>query len=134
MAETYVSRPADPAEHVSTYGGFAEIARRINALHPERPVPISRQLVAKWYECREVNGMPDRHPVQVGGKIKTLFHLDSVVRWHTNKSAGRPVNPPIETIPLFNVDHRGHPIDSESASYRSHPEVRETYRSSILDL
>jgi hypothetical protein len=136
MTETVVSHPAAPTDGGSTYGGFAEIARRLNALHPERPVPFSRQLVARWYACRGYNGFPEREPVQVReGKEKPLFDLQAVERWHTSWTmTRRHENPPIETIPLFSVDRRGHPVDAEQGSYRSHPEVRENYRGSVLDL
>lgn len=145
MSEVVVEHPAAPAESGNTYGGFAEIARRLNALHPERHLPISRQLVERWYKCRETNQFPERVTVVVKGKEKLLFLLDEVVRWHSwwleqrsldNAVAPRRYvgRPPIETIPLFEVDHRGHPRDNETAGYRGHPEVRENYRSSVLDL
>lgn len=143
MIEAVVGHPAEPADKGnSTYGGFADIARRLNALHPERPKPISRQLVERWWKCRESNGMPDRELVEVEGRVKALFDLRAVELWHRTQHRARKVNPPIETIPLFQIDHRGHPVDerrghpvdAEASSYRGHPQVRETYRSSILDL
>jgi hypothetical protein len=93
----------------TTYGGFADIARLLNARHPERPTPFSRQLAAKWHKHRDTNGFPERCPVELGpGKVKYLFDLDAVERWHTGRKViRRPVNPPIETIPLFQVDSRG---------------------------
>lgn len=151
MTGIFVAHPAAPADNGSTYGGFAEIARRLSALHPERTA-LSRQLVAKWYACRGFNAFPERQPVEVDGKIKVLFDLDAVVRWHyrwsalradshpaeTGVTARRTANPPIETIPLFPVDHRGHPVDAEQGAYRGHPgmqeDVRSNYRSSVLDL
>ena len=133
MAESVIARPAAPAEEGKTHGGFADIARRLNALHPERPIPFSRQLVERWYKCRVANGFPERQPVEVGeGRVRPLFDLQLVERWHSRRT-GHAV-PPIETIPLFNVDQRGHPIDAEQASYRGHPGVREDYRGSVLDL
>lgn len=136
MTETIASRPAEPAEKDQTHGGFAEIARRLNALHPERQIPISRQLVERWYKCRESNGFPEREPVEVSeGRFKPLFNLQAVNLWHTRWTRKRTGNPPIETIPLFNVDTHGHPVDAEQMTHRGHPEVRENYRStSILDL
>lgn len=137
MTETVVELPAEPAGTVVTYGGFADIARRLNALHPERPIPFSRQLVEKWFRHRETNKFPDRRIVESGGKLKPLFDLDAVERWHVAWMRDRnPGNPPIETIPLFNLDRRGHPIDAEQSSYRGHPADRETrgYRGSVLDL
>lgn len=136
MAEVRV-RPAEPVvSGSSTHGGFADIARRLNALHPEREKPISRQLVERWYKCRDTNRMPERCPVQVDGKEKVLFNLQAVEQWHTRWLRERGAEPPIETIPMFQVDHRGHPIDSEQSSYRGHPSARESssYRESILDL
>jgi hypothetical protein len=111
MTELLMNRPAEPAEQGdSIYGGFADIARRLNALHPERKKPISRQLVERWYKCRESNGFPEREPVEVkGGKVKPLFDLQDVERWHTTQHRPRPRRTmvPIETIPLFSVDRRG---------------------------
>lgn len=135
MAEVY-ARPAELAEEGKTHGGFADIARRLSALHPERPIPFSRQLVARWYDCRGSNDFPERHPVTLAtGHIKVLFDLQAVDRWHDDWMRKRqPENPPIETIPLFQVDRRGHPVDNEQSSYRGHPQVRESYRSSVLDL
>jgi hypothetical protein len=135
MTETIVSHPADLAEKGSTYGGFAEIARRLNALHPERPNPFSRQLVERWYKCRGFNNFPERQPVEVReGKFKVLFDLQRVENWYTNWTRKRAGNPPIETIPLFSVDHSGHPIDAEQGMHRGHPDVRGDYRGSVLDL
>lgn len=138
MTELTTTHPAAPAVKGSTHGGFADIARRLSALHPERH-PFSRQLVARWYECREANGMPERLPIGTGpGKQELLFDLLAVERWHTSRFGTRAVSPPIETIPLFNVDHRGsvrHPADQEQSSYRERPSAREgSYRSSVLDL
>lgn len=138
MTESLVQRPAEPVEDGVTYGGFAEIARRLNARFPERTTPISRQLVAKWYECREFNGFPERRDVEVGeGRVKALFDLAAVDRWHTawRLTRVRPApRPPLETLPLFQLDVRGHPIDDEQSAHRGHPEMREDYRSSVLDL
>jgi hypothetical protein len=113
MTDSIVERPAEPVGMGTTYGGFADIARRLNALHPERPIPFSRQLAAKWWKHRDTNGFPERLPVEVGvGKVKDLFDLDAVERWHS----GRPVTARpavsgdegfIDTIPLFQVDSRG---------------------------
>jgi len=108
MTETLLGHPADLAEQGSTYGGFADIARRLNALHPERTKPISRQLVHRWFQCRESNGFPDKHCTEVdGGRNRVLFNLQDVERWHTTQHRPRPAAIPIETIPLFNVDVRG---------------------------
>lgn len=136
MSDSLVERPAEPVDTGIEYGGFAEIARRINAIHPNRRNPVSRQLVAKWYACRETNGFPERVPVSVReGRTKVLFDLAAVERWHTAWRLSRPLmNPPIETIPLFQLDVRGHPVDGEQGSYRGHPEVRSNYRHSVLDL
>lgn len=131
MSDFVALHPAVPAEDGSTYGGFAEIARRLNALHPERPIPFSRQLVARWYACREANGFPE--PVtreEKGRRSMPLFDLQAVERWHRPRAG----NPPIETIPLFEMDMIQHPGDSEQVGYRGHPDVRESYRSSVLDL
>lgn len=140
MTETVVGLPAEPADTVVTYGGFADIARRLNALHPERPRPFSRQLVEKWFKHRGTNNFPDRQVVEDGGRLKPLFDLGAVEQWHVAwMQERRPENPPIETIPLFQLDRRGHPIDAEQGSYRGHPADRESgggsrYRESILDL
>lgn len=112
MSGTVLKHPAEPAEEGSTYGGFADIARRLNALHPERPKPFSRQLVERWWKCRKSNGFPDRTPREVkGGKVKPLFDLHAVEQWHSTRKRTyvrtREANPPIETIPLFRIDNRG---------------------------
>ncbi len=108
MTETLLGHPADSAEGMITYGGFAEIARRLNALHPERQPPFSRQLVSRWYKCRETNGFPEREPREVeGGRILPLFNLQAVDRWHRTEYKPRQRSKPIETIPLFNVDRQG---------------------------
>lgn len=134
--EKVLGHPAEPVEDGSTYGGFAEIARRLNALHPERPRPISRQLVHRWFECQGYNHFPAPQVVKTNGKQKSAFDLDAVERWYVGRERERVEagSPPIETIPLFQVDRRGHPIDSEQSSYRGHPSVRESYRDSVLDL
>lgn len=111
MTQVVLEHPAEQAEEGITYGGFADIARRLNALHPERSRPISRQLVQRWFVCREANGMPDRQPIEVeGGKTKPLFDLQAVERWHSTRRRTRESVPPIETIPLFRVDGRGRMI------------------------
>lgn len=136
--EKVLGHPAEPVveDGSSTHGGFAEIARRLNALHPERSRPISRQLVHRWFECQGYNLFPAPQPVEINGKPRSLFDLASVERWYVKRERERVEagKPPIETIPLFQVDRRGHPIDSEQGSYRGHPAMRENYRSSILDL
>lgn len=149
MSESLVERPAEPVDTGSTYGGFAEIARRLNARYPERQIPISRQLVAKWYACREKNGFPERSAVRTpDGKPKELFDLAAVERWHTLWRFGRQAvsGPRVEALPLFQVDVQGHPVDEEShvrgghpadeeyGGYRGRSEVRGGYRSSVLDL
>ena len=132
MTEAALDHLAEPAEKGKTHGGYADIARRLNALHPERPRPISRQLVERWYQCRGSNQFPERHSVEVaGGRALVLFDLQAVERWYVRERRG---NPPIETIPLFQVDYRGHPIDAEQSARGGHPEVRESYRGSVLDL
>jgi hypothetical protein len=103
--------------------------------------------VERWYKCRGVNGFPERQPVRVGeNKVKPLFDLAAVDRWHMSRTRTRPQQArpqqanSMETIPLFHVDLRGHPVDAEQSSYRGHPEVRGheevrgSYRSSVLDL
>jgi hypothetical protein len=110
MTETSLDHPAEPTEEGIDYGGFAAIAARLNALHPERPKPFSRQLVARWFKCRGTNKMPDRQPVEVGGKTKLLFDLEAVELWHATEHKPRPQKgsrEPIETIPLFRVDPSG---------------------------
>lgn len=136
MSEFVVEHPAVPAESGSTHGGFAEIARQINARHPERSLPISRQLVERWYKCRGWNDFPERRGVEVGGKLKPLFDLEEVLQWHARWMRDRqPDDPTMGTIPMFDMTPQGHPIDRESGSYRGHPESRESgYRSSVLDL
>ncbi len=120
MTDSKHGHPAELAEEGNTiYGGFADIARRLNQLHPERGKPISRQLVQRWYKCRASNGMPARKDVEVkAGKTKPLFDVQAVERWHTgqlrdreNRIRQRGGNPPIDTIPLFMIDDQGSPIE-----------------------
>ncbi len=122
----YVSNPAEPVvDENGSYGGFAEVARRLTELHPERSRPFSRQLVNRWYTHREYNAMPEKVPVRRDGKVVELFDLREVEEWHktyrqhrrTTSPADRPLGgvmetipdfpPPIDTIPLFQVDSRG---------------------------
>lgn len=136
MSEFVVEHPAALAETGSPHGGFAEIARQINARHPERAREVSRQLVERWYKCRGYNEFPERRNVDVGGRLKPLFDLEEVLHWHARWVRERqPEDPTLGTIPLFDMTPQGHPIDRESGSYRGHPESRESgYRSSVLDL
>ena len=137
MSEVFLGRPAEPVETIpesSPYGGFAKIAQRLNALHPERSLPISRQLVHKWWQHRETNEFPEARVVEIDGKPTSAFDLAAVERWHEWWLRKRRVNPPIHTIPLFDVDHRGHPVDTEQSAYRGHPVAESRYRESILDL
>ena len=136
MSEFVVDHPAAPAENGSPHGGFAEIARQINARHPERGKPISRQLVERWYKCRDSNEFPERRYVEVGGKMKPVFDLDEVLRWHARWMRDRqPEDHTMGTIPMFDMTPQGHPIDREAGTYRGHPTSRESnYRSSVLDL
>ncbi len=136
MSESLLRHPAEPVEDTeesSAYGGFAEIARRWNALHPERPIPVSRQLVHKLWKNRGTNHFPEARLVEIDGKTQSAFDLDEAERWYADRELKRGGVPPIDTIPLFQLDHRGHPVDSEQSSYRGHPETRERYRGSILD-
>jgi hypothetical protein len=135
MTEVVLEHPAELAED-STYGGFADIARRLNALHPERQKPISRQLVQRWFTCREVNNFPEATLVKVKGKWGSLFDVEEAVRWYIDRERSRvdAGKAPIETIPLFDVDRRGHPIDAEQYSARRHPSDEGGYQSSILDI
>ncbi len=110
MTAAILEHPAEPVDVGSTYGGFAAIAQRLNELYPERHKPFSRQLAAKWFRCRGTNGFPDRVHVEINGKKKELFYLPDVERWHRDEHKERPApRPPIETIPLFQIDFRGMP-------------------------
>lgn len=144
-----LGHPAEPVEDDSTHGGFAEIARRLNAFHPERSRPISRQLVHRWFECKGSNRFPEPQLVEINGKPRSAYDLDEVQRWYVDRERERvkarqlilararkraeSMSQAIETIPLFRVDHRGHPIDTEQSAHRGHPVMREGYQGSILD-
>lgn len=112
MTGLLTHNPAEPVVDDGSYGGFTAIARELSNMHPERTRPFSRQLVHRWYLNREYNDFPEAQPVLAkSGKIKLWFRLDAVYEWHQSyrryrhpRQSGRP---PIETIPLFEMDSRG---------------------------
>lgn len=136
MPEVFLGHSAEPAEDTAesrAYGGFADIAKRWNALHPQRPHPVSRQLVHKLWKNRETNEFPEARLVETEGRLRSVFDLEQTDQWYQDREMKRGGGPPIDTIPLFQVDHRGHPVDTEQSAYRGHPETHERYRGSILD-
>lgn len=109
-----LENPTEPVVGTKdSHGGFAKIAKILNDEDPGRTNPISRQLVHRWYCYRGSNDFPEKHAVMVAeGKIKLLFDLAEVRRWHMSwrqHHKPRTANPPIETIALFNVGADGIP-------------------------
>lgn len=109
--------PAEPVvvDDDGSYGGFTDIARRLNARHPESTRPISRQLVHRWSMNSSYNGFPEVVNVRTrSGKIKPWYVLADVDRWHDSYRQHRRYSryeraqeAVIDTIPLFDVDERG---------------------------
>jgi hypothetical protein len=101
--------PAEPVVDDGSYGGFTAIAQRLSEMHPERARPFSRQLVHRWYLKRDYNDFPEALPVRArSGKIKLWFRLEAVDEWHHSYRQHRRLErPPIETIPLFELDRGG---------------------------
>lgn len=90
------------------YEGYAALARRLNKLHPNRRLPISRQLVHRWFLRRETNGFPPPHPIAAkSGRMKNHFDAEAVERWHITHLLHHRQTMEIETIPLFQVDSTG---------------------------
>jgi len=78
-----LSNPAEPVVDDGSYGGYAEIARLLSSLQPERERPYSRQLVHRWYLRRGYNGFPEsKRVVTESGKVKYKFDMAAVERWH----------------------------------------------------
>lgn len=114
------ARTLNPAEPVvvdddGSFGGFTDIARRLNARHPESIRPISRQLVHRWSINRDYNDFPELVHVRTSnGKIKQWFVLADVEEWYEtyrrhrrHSRRGQAEEAIIDTIPLFDVDGRG---------------------------
>lgn len=109
--------PAEPVvvDDDGSFGGFTEIAKRLNAGHPESIRPVSRQLVHRWSMNRDYNDFPELVNVRTSnGKIKQWFVLADVEEWYETyrRHRRRPHRSRVEesvidTIPLFDVDDRG---------------------------
>jgi hypothetical protein len=82
--------PAEPVvgdQGSAALGGFAKIADHLNALYPNRPRPISRQLAHKWWMYRHSNGFPEAvnsNGSANGGRGRPLFDIAAVEKWHAN--------------------------------------------------
>lgn len=88
-------RPAQPGgdDKETSSAGFAAVARRLNELFPERPRPISRQLVHKWFLHRHYNGFPAAFPAG-SGMGRPVFDMEAVVDWyisHRRHHGGEPL-------------------------------------------
>lgn len=117
MEHDTLTNPAEPAVDDGSYAGYAQIARTLSAMEPGRSRTYSRQLVQRWYTHRDYNGFPESEQVQTkSGKVKSLFKLDEVLRWHRSYRAHRRGHhtieplPPIDTIPLFQISDAGMPV------------------------
>ncbi len=109
--------PAEPVvvDDDGSFGGFTDIARRLNARHPESNRLVSRQLVHRWSMKSYYNGFPGVVNVRTrSGKIKPWYILAEVDEWYDSyrqhrrySRYDRAEEAPIDTIPLFDVDGRG---------------------------
>lgn len=109
--------PAEPVvvDDDGSFGGFTDIARRLNARHPESNRPISRQLVHRWSMNSPYNDFPGVVNVRTkSGKIKLWYVLADVDDWYDSyrrhrrySRYDRAEEAAIDTIPLFDVDRRG---------------------------
>jgi hypothetical protein len=88
--------PAEPVvgDDGSARGGFAKAAEILNGLFPNRPRPISRQLVHKWWLYRHFNGFPAAIDISGSGKGRPVFDLDAVAAWYVSyrRHRGAPGN------------------------------------------
>jgi hypothetical protein len=111
MTAEVIENPAQPVTDDGTYGGYSQIARRLSTLNPERANPYSRQLVHRWYRCRDYNGFPESQLVKTrSGKVKAMFRMADVEAWHRsyrNTHRERIEGDPLGTIPLFQVTDQG---------------------------
>jgi hypothetical protein len=76
--------PTEPVvdDNGESQGGFAWIAGQLNALHPNRPRPISRQLVHKWWVHRAYNRFPEAIGKVGSGKGRPIFSRGAVIKWY----------------------------------------------------
>jgi hypothetical protein len=75
-----------------THGGYAGVAEVLNTLFPYRRRPISRQLVQKWWEYREVNEFPAAAATSGNfnrGRGRPEFDYAAVVKWYRSKRQHR---------------------------------------------
>lgn len=118
------ANPAEPATDDGSYGGYTDIAKRLDKGHPDLS-PHSRQLVARWYAAREWNGFPERIPVRYkNGKVRWHFKLTDVEAWYARfreTRQRRPRRPPPQTP---RAAYTPHPADSEVTrhEYSTSPE------------
>jgi hypothetical protein len=76
-------RPAEPGEDdKGKPHGFAGLARELNKIDPNRPNPISRQLVHKWWLFRHYNQFPGPVTTSGSGSGRPLFELEDVDKWY----------------------------------------------------
>lgn len=112
MAEQIRVNPAEVVDNADgLYAGYAAIARHLSALNPERPRPVSRQLVHRWYQRSGYNNLPAPCRVRVrSGKVKLMFDVTAVEQWYRLYRMTRKTSDEIETIPLFQMDDEGKPV------------------------
>lgn len=97
-------RPTDPGagDEGSARGGFAKVAEHLNARHPTRVRPISRQLVHKWWRNRHWNRFPEAIEAAGsgnGGRGRPVFDLNATVNWYADylrTRGGAPVEAPAQ--------------------------------------
>lgn len=96
--------PAEPVvgDNGKSEGGFAEIARQLNDLYPNRPRPISRQLVHKWWMFRHYNAFPEAVKTKgsTNGQGRPVFDVENVIDWYASylRHRGAPLYEKKDTV------------------------------------
>ena len=111
MSLTFSSNPIDDDD--GTYGGYAEVARYVSRLNPNRPQgEYSRQAVNGWYLRRGSNNFPEPYTVRVkSGKVRQKFRISEVDEWfRLHRGTEAPTDEAEPTSPLFRVDGHGNAI------------------------
>ena len=74
-----------PQKEAVTYpevGGYTVVARALSELHrAERPQGYRRQQIHVWWLRRDRNGFPEKHQVELNGRVREIFKVSEVVTW-----------------------------------------------------
>lgn len=107
--------PAEPVvdDNGESQGGFAWIAGQLNDLYPNRPRPISRQLVHKWWVHREWNRFPEAVGMVGSGRGRPVFSRRAVIKWyvHYRHTRGAPLSEEASTPPPTTYEPRTQETD-----------------------